>query len=371
MTQRAGRLCILHIGTQRGWRGGDRQILWLASQLAGAGHTSIVAARPDAPLAARAAERGLRVVPCNPLVEFDPRVALALRRLVHHESVDIVHAHDSHAVTLAALATLRSRARMVLTRRVDFRLSRHPGTRWKYARADAIVAISSAVVEALVASGIRRDRIDLIPSGVDLSRTIEPVSRETLRSLGVPAGAPLVIQVAQLVEHKDPLTFVRAIAAARRDVPSLHGLLVGEGPLRAPVAAEIRRLGLEEALRLTGYREDADALLAAADVATLRSEEEGLGTVLLDALSVGTPVAATAAGGIPDIIRHGENGLLSPVHDPDALGASIARLVRDPTLARALATSGRARAAEFSVERTARLTAAVYARVRGAQPAGS
>jgi glycosyltransferase involved in cell wall biosynthesis len=364
----ADAISVLHVDTERGWRGGERQALWLAQAVARAGHTSIVGARPGEPLDVRARAAGLEVIACAPVTEFDPRSALRLRREIVARGVSIVHAHTGHAVTAAAMAVLGTSARVVVTRRVDFRLKRNWGTRWKYSRASALIAISHAVARALEASGIDPARIEIIPSGVDLTRTFEPASRETLAALGVPVGAPLVVQVAQLVGHKDPVTFVRAVAAARREVPTLHALSVGEGPLRGRVEAEVAALGLHDVLHLTGYRADADALLAAADVATLSSQEEGLGTVLLDALSMGKPAAATAAGGIPEIIEDGVSGLLVPVHDAAALGAAIARLLLDTGLAARLRAGALRRAADFSVERTAERTLAVYARVlaRGA-----
>jgi glycosyltransferase involved in cell wall biosynthesis len=365
MTSPVARRTVLHVDTERGWRGGERQALWLAGALAAAGHRSIVAARAGEPLADRAGRAGLPVVPCNPLFEFDPAAVIALRRTIRREDVQIVHAHTAHAVSLAALASRGTGARMVLTRRVDFRLRPNWGTRWKYGRADAIIAISRAVADALVASGIDPARIEIIPSGVDLTRVIAPAPRETIAALGVPAGAPLVVQVAQLVGHKDPVTFVRAIAAARRRVPALHALMVGDGPLRGEVEAAVAANGLREVVHLTGYRQDADALLAAADVVTLSSKEEGLGTVLIDALSLGKPVAATAAGGIPEIIEDGRSGLLSPARDGERLGGAIASLLEDPALAAKIAAGARERARHFSVTRTAERTAAVYERVLG------
>ena len=104
------------------------------------------------------------------------------------------------------------------------------------------------------------------------------------------------------------MTFVDAVAAARQRVPSLHAVLVGDGPLRGAVNAAIARHGLAGALHATGYRTDADALLAAADIVTLSSREEGMGTVLLDAMAFGKPVVATRAGGIPEIIEDGDIG---------------------------------------------------------------
>ena len=105
----------------------------------------------------------------------------------------------------------------------------------------------------------------------------------------------------------------------------------------------------------------ADALLATADVVCLSSREEGMGSVLLDALAFGRPIAATRAGGIPEVV--GDCGLLVPVEDPNALGEAIARLIQDSALAARFRAGSRERAAEFSVERMADRTIVVYERV--------
>ncbi len=354
---------ILHLDTERGWRGGERQALWLARALAERGHSSIVAARPAEPLAARAREAGLTVEACSPRFEFDPVAVLGLRSVIRRRRVQIVHAHTAHAVALAALATLGTSAKTVVTRRVDFKLRPNFGSRWIYGRAAAIIAISKAVADALVASGIGEERITIIPSGIDLGRTFTRATPETLVELGVRRGAPLVVQVSQLVGHKDPLTFVRAIAAVRDVIPDVQALLVGDGPLRGAVESEVARLGLAGVLYPTGYRADADSLLAAADVVTLSSKEEGLGTVLLDAMSMGKPIAATSGGGIPEIVEHDVGGRLSQVGDYAELGSNVVSILNDRVLARRLSVEARDRVKLFSVERTADRTQEVYKRV--------
>lgn len=354
---------VIHVDTEPGWRGGQRQVLWLAQSLDSRRFRSLVAARPGEPLAERAAEIGLDVALIRPTIEIDPFAAWTLRRTIRRQHADIVHAHTGHALGLAALAIAGTTTRLIVTRRVDFLLRGNFGTRRKYNRADAIIAISRAVANGLAASGIPRRRIDIVPSGVDLSRRMAPASPVDLAALGIPAGAPLVVQVAQLVPHKDPLTFVEAIAVARQRVPALHALLVGDGPLHDAVVAAVARHGLEDVIHVLGYRQDADALLAAADVVTLSSREEGLGTVLLDALSCGKAVVATAAGGIPEMIENNISGMLAPVGDPTELGARIAALLADPDRRAAFASAARDRAAQFSIARTAERTAAVYERV--------
>jgi len=362
---------VVHVDTERGWRGGERQALWLAAELARRGHASLVAARAGEPLALRAREAGLDVVACGPFSEADLAAAWGLRRALGAFRATIVHAHTAHAVAVAALATLGTGVPLVVSRRVDFRLRANAGTRWKYGRAAAIVAISHAVARVLEASGVGRHRIHVVPDGVDVHRAIKRAGAATLASLGLAPGRPLVVQVAQLVGHKDPLNFVRAIAAARASVPDIQALLVGDGPLRADVEREIARLDVADAVRLAGYRTDADALLAAADVATLSSREEGMGSVLLDALLFGLPIAATRAGGIPEIVVDGESGLLAPAENPAALGVAIARLLTDRALAERLRVNARARAPEFSVERMTDRTLAVYDAVAGRGASGA
>jgi glycosyltransferase involved in cell wall biosynthesis len=360
---RAVTIRVLHVDTERGWRGGERQTLWLAAEMAKRGHESVVAARQGEPLAARASAAGLSVVDCRPVSELDPRAAWRLRREILSRRIDVVHAHTAHAVAIGAMATLATGVPLVVARRVDFPLRGNAGTRWKYGRAARIVAVSNAVANVLVAGGVARSRIDVVPDGVDLRRTVEPATAATLAACGVAPNRPLVVQVAQLVGHKDPVNFVRAMAYANRGSTKLQALLVGDGPLRPEVTDEIRRLSLVDVIHLTGFRDDADSLLAAASVACLSSREEGMGSVLLDAMAFGRPIAATSAGGIPEVVVDGESGLLAERENPEALGAAIARLANDRALSDRLAEGGRRRVREFSVERMTDRTIAIYERV--------
>jgi L-malate glycosyltransferase len=360
-------LRIVHVDTERGWRGGERQAFWLAERLVRLGHHSVMAVRPDEPLAKRAEEAKLPIVPLSPLGEMDVLAAMSLRRAIINENADIVHAHSGHAVALAALATMGTRARMVLTRRVSFPLKRNPASLWKYARADAMIAVCKATADSLVASGIESPRITVAYRGVDLTRVIPPASAETLVSLGVRPGAPLVVMVAALVGHKDPLTFVRAMDVARRSVPDVQALMVGEGELRPEVEREVAALALKEVVHLAGYRTDADSLMSVADVVALSSSDDGIGGVVIDAMSFGKPVAATAAGGIPEAVSDGETGLLVPIGDATALGNAIARLLTDRALAEQMGANGIRRAPLFSIDNTVAKTLEVYERVLAAR----
>ncbi|HET7620395.1 MAG TPA: glycosyltransferase family 4 protein [Gemmatimonadaceae bacterium] len=351
----------MDLGT--GWRGGQRQILWMGEGLSRRGGRPIFALRPDAELASRARASGIEVVHVDPTIsEIGPWTVLRLRRLIAREHVDILHPQSGHTIALAALAAAGTRARIVFARRTTFPVRGNIGTRLKYSRADRIISVSKAGIDALVTSGIDASKVDVIPSGIPLDELATPASRETLASFGVPEGAPLVVMVGALTDVKDPVTFVRAVAVAKRRVPRLQALLVGEGHLRGAVEAEVRALELGSSFHLTGFRDDHDSFIAAGDIAALSSTMEGTPGVLLDALALGRPIASTAAGGVPEIVEHGVSGLLSPVGDPDLLGGSIARLLLDGSLARRMSAAASERARDFSIDVTVDRTIAAYER---------
>ena len=263
------------------------------------------------------------------------------------------------------MATVGTSARLVVTRHLAKPPRANPGTRWKYGRADAVIAVSNAAAEAVKASGVIRRPIDVIPGGVEMDRAISPASSEVLASFGVRANLPLVVGVGALVPQKDPLTFVRAIAVVRRLRPAMQALWVGDGELREQVEREIARLELGDTLHLAGFRTDVDALMAAGDVFAMSSVFEGLPLVVMDAFALGVPVVATAGTGVPELVDDGTTGLLVPVGDADALGAAVARLLADRELAVALRETALVRAREYSIERTTERTLMVYERVLG------
>jgi len=353
---------VLHLNTERGWRGGEQHVLWLAEALARRGHRALIAARPALPLAVRAAAAGIEVVPISPRSELAALAALQLRREIARRHVQIVHAHTAHTVALGALATLGSDVPLVVTRHVIFPLRRSAPTRWKYGRARLMIAVSAAVADALERSGVPRSRIEVVEGGVDMTHLPSPARDDVLQTLGV-RGGPLVVMVGALTAEKDPTTFLHAIARARRTVPTLQALLVGEGWLRSRLEEERVSLGLAEIVQLTGWRDDADALLARADIVALSSRSEGMPVTLMHALALGKPIAATAVGGIPELITDGISGLLSPAGDSTGLGTSIARIACDRMLSEQLSAGARARGETLSMDQVAERTAMLYRRL--------
>jgi glycosyltransferase involved in cell wall biosynthesis len=229
----------------------------------------------------------------------------------------------------------------------------------KYAACDRVIAVSRAVVRVLLEGGLPADRLLLVYDGV-LDRRPVVEERCLLAELGVPADSPVIGNVAALTPHKDHATLLGAMPRVLRAVPAARLVVVGDGELRSSLEAEARRLGLAERCVFTGFRSDVDRLIPAFSLLCLTSTTEALGSSLLDAMCFGRPIVATATGGIPEAVVHGETGLLVPVGDPAALASALTRLLVAADQREALGRAGRRRfegafTAEKMVDETLRL----------------
>ena len=167
----------------------------------------------------------------------------------------------------------------------------------------------------------------------------------------MPADALLVGVVAQLIERKGHRFLLAALPPLVAAYPELRVLFFGQGPLESALGQEIAAAGLAGVVSLAGFRHDLETILPCLDLLVHPALMEGLGVSLLQASSAGVPIVASRAGGIPEAVRDGENGLLVPPGDVAALGAAVDALLADPELRRALGAGGQAlMAREFSID---------------------
>jgi len=287
------------------------------------GVEQILVTKRGSELARRAAADGTTVSETPWGWGLDPRAWFRCNLAISEFKPDIVHAHDAHALWMAG-HTVRD-TRLVATRRVDFHVGRF--STWR--RADRIIAISGAVKNVLAADGMPTTEVTVVPDGIDPDETRRAAARplDVRAQLGLPAATPLAVNVAALVDHKDQRTLIRAAQHARATRPDLHWVIAGEGALRGSLTAEIARLGLADRVHLLGYVDPADALIREADVFVMSSKEEGLGSVILNALALGKPVVATAAGGIPELLPP---EALVPVGDAEGLAGKVVAALSHP-----------------------------------------
>jgi glycosyltransferase involved in cell wall biosynthesis len=208
---------------------------------------------------------------------------------------------------------------------------------------------------------IPADRVVTVHDGVNTGLVDKAPLVDAHLTFGLPRGTPVVGNVAALVPHKGQRHLVAAAARVVRSVPDTRFLIIGEGELRDPLARQIKSLGLERHVHLTGFRSDVIGLQKSFDVFAMSSVTEGLGSAMLDAMACAVPIVATRAGGIPEAITDGASGLLVGTQDEGALAAAIVRLLKDPELRRRLGAAGRQRVAdEFSIEKMVQGTLRVY-----------
>ncbi len=355
---------VLHLNTERSMRGGEVQTLGLLTRLVRGGVPCLLAARRDGVLVRRAAERGLDAVGLPMRGEFDLASAGAIRGLAKRGGARIIHCHTAHALGLALWATVGvpTRPAIVVSRRVSFPL-RGAVSRWKYRRADAVVAVSEEVRASLLAQGMDADRVVTIHSGVDLGRFRDLPSREVARErFGIPPVALAAGVVGALVEHKGHGDLVRAAAGLRSRGLRVLLVFAGAGMLRESLVAQAERLGVE--VRFLGYVDEPAALLPALDVLVMPSlSGEGSPGAIKEAAAAGVPVVATAVSGTEEILRDRAEALLVPPGQPGRLEESLDRMLTDAPLARRLAASARERVREFGMDRMASAHAELYGRL--------
>jgi glycosyltransferase involved in cell wall biosynthesis len=359
----------VHIDTAETWRGGQNQALLTALGQAARGHRVTVVAHPDGELRRRA-ERLVETVPIDPHGEVDLRAGWQLSRLLKRWQPDVLHAHDPHGVALGALAlsigTPESNPILVASRRVDFHIRGNAFSRWKYRQVTCFIAASHAIAAMLAEDGVEPDRITTIHEGIDVERVQQAPAANVHQEFWMPAGVPVVGNVAALVGHKGQKHLIDAVPLVVRQVPDAHFLILGEGELRPALERQIRDLHLEKRVLLPGFRTDVLSLIKAFDVFAMSSVTEGLGTSLLDAMAAARPIVATRAGGMPEVVVDGETGILVPVRDHARLAEALVRMLRDPALRTRLGAAGLRRVrAEFSVDRMVDETLATYARLAG------
>ncbi len=342
---------VVHLSRGREWRGGERQVWLLARTLREReGLVQFVATGAGSPLAGALADDGALLLALPWRAAYDPRAWLNLVRRLRELRRDgaplVLHAHDSHALTLGLFAGTALGLPLVATRR-----SVAPaGRQWR--RPTRVVAISDAVAQALLHSGVPASRLQVVRSGIDLTRTTE---RLPARS----GMAPFIIAVGALTDEKGHPTLLDAFARIADRFPDMQLRVLGEGPERHQLQTRANRLGIGARVEWMGDVADPSDWIAEAQLLVQPSYREALGTVVLEAMARGTPVVASRTGGLVELLDAGA-GVLVPPRDGVALAEAIESLLRAPTRRADLVRTARARVSEYDAPGMAESMVQVY-----------
>lgn len=348
-------LRVLHVETGHEWRLTRNQVTLLLEGLNGIPHVAqTVATLERSRLAGGARDLGIPVISMPSSVGTDPR---ALRTLARHarRHWHVIHAHDTHALRLTAylMALEGSQSRIVATRRTVSA----PRSAWKWRRAHRVLAVSESARDSLIAAGVERSRIAVVPEGVDTGG-LEPQRPGLLReTAGARTSAFFIGSLAALGPDRDHATFIRGAALVAKRHPSVRFAIFGEGPERRNLENLIESLGLEGWVCLPGYVADARSSLCDLDVFVMPSLREELSTGCLEAMWTGLPVVMTATGdgrlrgaGIEPYARGDHRGMAE----------ALSRLVEDPDYRRGAGRKARRYAMAHRAERMVAATLDVY-----------
>ncbi|GAA1744437.1 glycosyltransferase family 4 protein [Aeromicrobium alkaliterrae] len=366
---------IAHLVTQT--RGGPvDHTVDVAAEQAALGH-DVHLVSPDGQHLAAAAAAGVQVHVADMAGTRDLRGARDVAARVRSIAPDVLHAQDRRAGLVGRTLARPRGAGTVYTlhgvpdpmaylvrgndavipadRRVH--VSNVVGERWlSRAPRSLVVTPCEAVAEfARDHLGIRADRVVAVPNGV----------APDWAAAGTPTRAVTddVTTVAWLGVMQ-PVKRVPALVAAAAQVPGVRLLLIGDGPERAAVEAAVERAGTADRVELAGFVDDPAPLLARADVLALPSGAEACPLAVLQAMASGLPVVASSVGGIPEVVRHGTDGLLVAPGDVDALRDALSTLHADPATRLTMGASARARLVDgFTVRHCADRLVEVYERV--------
>ncbi len=225
--------------------------------------------------------------------------------------------------------------------------------------ATTFVAVSGADRDRMISiEGIWPDKVRVMP--LPHIPHAESADGDIRRELGLAPKTPLVAVAAVMRRQKALEVMLDAHSILVRSVPEAHLLIAGDGPCRPELEHRIGQLGIDGSVHLVGIRDDVDAILRSADVAAMSSDFEGKPLFALECINAGTPLVATAVGGLPEVIEDGRTGLLVPPRDPQALANAIARVLTDRGLAHAFSSALARKRNDFTLESVADRFADLY-----------
>ena len=277
-----------------------------------------------------------RAVSTRRVREF-PAARRWLQRKLDRLDPDLVHVHLFHALALTASLPRGRRVTLathhhgdylrVAGRRLEERIDQ-----WAVGRMDHVVACSGWVRQFLTSRyGCSPSLITTIPNGWEGRLPEERTGHDR----------NMVLCVAHFRREKDHRTLIEAFSIVAERLPEARLVLVGGGPLRDQIEDRVVSLGLGDVVSFVGPVDDVWPYYAQAGVLVLPSLAETLGIAALEAMAASVPVVATSVGGIPEIVTHGENGLLVPPEDPSEMAETIEALLRDQEMARRMGSAGR------------------------------
>lgn len=354
---------ILHLSSEKSWRGGEQQMAYLIQELKVLGIDSAVAARSGSEFEKWCLNNNIPLISIPFKNDFDLSSAFKIKAYCKKHNFDFIHMHSSRSHSLAVLATtIGNTVPLILARRVDFPLKKNFFSKKKYNHSaiKKIICVSDKIKELVIKATHQPEKCITVYDGVDLHRFDGLGAKGTIRKeLGIADDYKLIGNIAAIAPHKDYFTFLDTVKILSTKIKAKY-LIAGEGPLREEIEKRIVELNLQNDVYVLGFRKDVENVFADLDILLYTSKEEGLGSTLLDAMAYGLPIVAAEGGGIPEIVKNEFNGLTAPVQDSQKLSEHVIRMINDNALRDKLVNKAKEFVKGFSKQAMAQQTLEVY-----------
>ncbi len=316
---------ILHVDTQKGFRGGEQQLLWLAVGLKNRGIETAVACIEDE-LYSRCLENGIKTIKLskNRLKNISEVARIG-------KNFDIIHAHASHAHTICALSKMSNKKPLVYTRRVDYKHKNDPITKFKYRNTDKIVCVARYVCEVLRHT-IGIEDFEVIHSATNplLEKSVDLEKVKAIK--GQFKHSTIIGTATALTEQKNIPNLISAAEIILKKRKDVVFLVLGEGHLREKLECLVKSKGLEDRFRFMGFKKDIENYIKTFDLFVLPSDYEGLSGAVLNAMLLRVPVVSTDAGGLSEVVFNRETGILVERNRSKDLAEAIETVLDDKDL---------------------------------------
>lgn len=352
-------LKILHVSSEKTWRGGEQQIAYLIGELSNQRIQNVVLCKRESAFESYCLQNNIEHYTASFRSNLDIRSSIKLKNICQIEVPDIIHTHSSRSHSIALYGKyFGNNIPLAVSRRVDFPIK----TNWKYNdRAVKRIICVSNFIQKLVSPTIKTsEKCITIYDGIDINKFSGHTKKSLLNEYGFDQNYYAVGNTSAIADHKDYFTFVDAAEEVIKRKENVAFFIIGEGPLKELVQNYVLSKKLQNKIILTGFRSDIINILPGLDCFLMTSKTEGLGTSLLDALAAKVPVVATNGGGIPEIIINGKTGLLSDVGNSNHLAEHVLNILENHDLVNSLITGGLEHVKNFSKQIMANKTYQLY-----------
>ena len=347
---------VLHIDSEKNWRGGQQQVAYLHEALHKNEFTSTLVCQPDSSLEKYCLEHTLPYYPISMKGELDFFAGFKIALICRKKRYNILHLHSSHALATGLWAKLFFRKlKLIAVRRVDFHIKKNRFSQLKYHTnmVNNIVCISDAIRNVLISDGVLEDKLITIHSGINIHKFDQvKINKNFKTNLNIPEKNIIVGTIAALTNHKDYPNLLKAANIVLQKLNNVTFIALGDGPQKEKIHQFAKDLNLKNNFIFTGFRKDIGQFLKMFDIFVLASKLEGLGTAILDAQAVGLPIIACKTGGIPEAVIHNKNGLLVSPENEKQLAEAISKLIKHVDLRKKFGKNSLEFVKNFDIKKT-------------------